>query len=171
MKKLLCIIMSACLLLCVACKDTSGVNKPSDNDKIVENTDVTLYFSDRQGLALVGEMREVPKDENIAENTLKMLIEGPLSDELVNIIPKGTKLNSLEIKDSVCTVDLSGEFVNGAYGSSSSDTLCVYSIVNTLTSLDSVDEVLFLIDGEEVEIFGDFIFNEPFAADESLIKK
>ena len=178
MKKLLCLFITAGLLLCTACTRDAQV-KPSDeitnnsaSTEIEEPTELTLYFPDRQGLSLVGEETEVVLGSRTeAEAVVEKLIEGPQSTELLTLIPEGTELLGVTVDDGLCTVDFSGQFTENSAGGTSSETLCVYSIVNSLTELEDIDEVLFLINGETVEIFGNFIFDEPFEADGALIKK
>jgi hypothetical protein len=58
----------------------------------------------------------------------------------------------LSIADEIATVDLSSEFVSG--GGSLSMRMRVGQVVYTLTQFDSVDGVLFKIDGEPVESIG-----------------
>ena len=98
-------------------------------------------------------------------------IKGAKSDENVSLIPDGTRVIGANTEDGVCTVNLSSEFINNANGGSAADTMCVYSIVNSLAELDNVQSVQFLIDGEKVEIFGSFIFDEPFEPNTELNKK
>lgn len=178
MKKLLCLFAAVCFLFCTACTKNTEVEPSDDVAGITEENvkketvEITLYFPDRQGLYLVAENREVEKDgDDLAQTVVTELMEGPESDELLSLIPEGTRLNSVTVKDGLCTVDLSAEFTDKASGGSASDTLCVYSIVNSLTELEGIDEVMFLIDGKTVEIYGNFIFDEPFAADDSINKK
>lgn len=179
MRKILCVFMALFILLCMGCaKNIDG--KPTDGatpvDKNIaeekeETVEVTLYFPDKQAISLVEETREVAKNgKMLAEIVVEELIKGTENEELTSLIPKGTALNLLTVENAICTVDLSSEFKDGASSGSAASTMCVYSIVNSLTLLDDVEKVQFLIDGETVEVFGNFIFSEPFEADESLNK-
>ena len=67
-------------------------------------------------------------------------------------IPEGTQLLDLEISDGVASVDLTSEFQSG--GGSLSMRMRIAQVVYTLTQFDSVDGVLFLIDGEPVDAIG-----------------
>jgi len=178
MKKILCILMAFCILVCVGCTKNTEV-KPTDKvtpsgENVVEEkeetVEITLYFPDRQAISLVEEIREIKKSEKmLAEIVIEELIKGPESKELTTLIPNGTKLNLITVENGVCTLDFSEEFIKTSIGTAA-DTLLIYSIVNSLTVLDDVEKVQFLIDGEPVEVFGNFIFSEPFEADESLNK-
>ena len=83
-------------------------------------------------------------------------------------MPEGTRLIGISTEDGLCTVNLSSEFIDNSNGGSAFDTLSVYSVVNSLCALDNVDKVQFLIDGKTVEVYGNFIFDEPFEADDNL---
>lgn len=172
MKKILCLVLAVCFLFCTACKNSV---KPSDavteGKDVKETTEITLYYPDKQGICLVSEVRKVELDENhLAKKVVEKLIDGPETEGLLTLIPDGTKLNAIDVKDGLCTVDFSSEFINNSNSGSSSETFLVYSVVNSLTALEDVKEVLFLIDGKTVEIFGNFIFDEPFEADNELNK-
>lgn len=184
MKKIVCLFMALMMLFAASCSRKSNVNDKKDAEtsksETVKDTGsntkestikVKLYFADSAGRCLVPEEREV-KDDGLSEEAVVVseLIRGTDNKELVSLIPEGTKLISVKREGNLCTVDLSSEFVGASNGATES-TLCLYSLVNSLTSIDGIDEVQFLIDGEKQEIFGSLIFDEPFTADESYNKK
>jgi len=146
--------------------DTEG-NSPSG-----EMT-VTLYFSDSQAMYVVGEKRDikVPDGAGPEELVLKELIAGPRSEELWNAIPDGTRLLSVSTKNGLCTVNFSKEFVENSPGGTASEKMAIYSVVNTLTELEGIEKVQFLIEGEKREIYTHAVFNEPFSRNESVIAK
>ena len=122
---------------------------------------VTLYFSSNDGT----EMREISTKLThdmtvpLARLLVEQLLKGPdeISDantsEVRDTIPSGTKLNSLTIRDHVCYVDFSREFMNVL--ADVKGAVVVYSIVNTLCELSDVSKVQFTIDGEQQETYGD----------------
>ncbi|MDD7349729.1 MAG: GerMN domain-containing protein [Clostridiales bacterium] len=122
---------------------------------------VTLYFSSNEGT----EMREISTKLThdmtvpLARLLVEQLLKGPdeISDantsEVRDTIPSGTKLNSLTIRDHVCYVDFSREFMN--MQADVKGAVVVYSIVNTLCELSDVSKVQFTIDGEQQETYGD----------------
>ncbi len=133
---------------------------------------VRLYFSDNQAQKLIAEARKVtlsPK-ESVEMRILKELIKGPEKDFLVKTIPEETKILSVETKEGVCFVNLSQEFITKHSGGSSSEMITVYSIVNSLTQLDNVDKVQFLIEGQKTEVYIHMVFNEPFTRNSSMIE-
>lgn len=121
-----------------------------------ETKDIVLYFSNEDGSALVAEQRTIPKVEGIARATMHELIAGPHPESgLQSTIPEGTVLKDINIRpDGLAIVDFSSELVTNFMGDSNAETLAVYSIVNTLTQFDTVNEVQILVDGEIVDTIG-----------------
>lgn len=144
-----------------------------DSQLIVSDYRFTkLYFSDKNAEELVAETRSVavnPK-ESLEYAIVNELIKGPEKDGLYSTIPEGTKILSVETKEGTCFVNLSQEFKTKHPGGSAGETMTIYSIVNTLTEIDNIEKVQFLIEGQKVEVFIHYIFNEPFERDEKLIQ-
>ncbi|UKI38070.1 MAG: GerMN domain-containing protein [Clostridiales bacterium] len=99
------------------------------------------------------------------------LMKGPTDKSLRSTIPDGTKLLSVETKDGICFVNFSQEFVSKHSGGSAGEYMTVYSIVNSLTELEHIQKVQFLVDGNKLEVFKHMVFNEPFERDASIISK
>lgn len=138
-----------------------------------ETRTITLYFADSQAMYVVGEKREVSltKGASLEEKAITELMAGPRTDELWSAIPEGTKLLAVGTKNGVCTVNFSKEYVENSPGGTASERMAIYSVVNTLTGLEGIQKVQFLIEGKKEEIYTHAIFDEPFARDESLIAK
>lgn len=129
--------------------DFSGQNQ-QENTKTI-----TLYFSNKEGTGLVSEeiiIKQNP-NENIEKTVLKLLMEGPTSDELIGTIPKETTIKDIFVREGVCYIDFSKEFKTKHPGGSTGEMLTIYSIVNSLTELPNINKVQFLIEGEKQEEF------------------
>ena len=48
--------------------------------------------------------------------------------------------------------------------------MTIYSIVNTLTELDNIQRVQFLIEGQKSESFIHMMINEPFESEEMYVE-
>lgn len=133
----------------------------------------TLFFSDSDAMYLVGEKRDVTvyEGETLEAAVIRELIEGPGTDSLWSAIPEGTRLLSAGTKNGLCTVNFSAEFVDNSPGGTASERMAIGSVVNTLTQLEGVQKVQFLIDGSKREIYTHAIFDEPFSRFEDLIAK
>lgn len=135
---------------------------------------ITLYFSDAEGMYLVPVKVDVKlnAEEQIEKTVLDLLIKGPEDKELRSTIPEGTKVKNIYTNEGVCYVDFNEDFVTKHSGGSTGETMTIYSIVNTLTELNNVNKVQFLIEGTvRDEYKGHIDFNALFQANLDLIKK
>ncbi len=102
---------------------------------------------------LVPTLNEVPETPGVARAAVEALLSGEgLDDRLSSAIPAGTRLLGLSVRDGIATVDLSREFESG--GGSASMSYRLGQVVYTLTQFQSVQAVLFKIEGETVPTFG-----------------
>jgi len=134
---------------------------------------ITLYFSDSQAMYVVAEKRDVTlaEGDSIEKAIFQELMKGPAGKDLRATIPKDTRLLSISTKDRLCTVNLSSEFVDNSPGGTASEKMTLDSVVNSLTELDNVNKVQFLIDGKKREVYTHAIFDEPFSRNEAGISK
>ncbi len=139
----------------------------------VKGQKVTLYFSDSEAEFVVPESREVEvvSGKSTEEVIINELIKGPQTGGLSSVIPEGTRLISVETKDGVCTLNLSKEFIGNNYIGSAGETMIIYSIVNSLTELQDVRRVQFLIEGKKREVYLHMAFDTPIERDDKIIKK
>ena len=126
-----------------------------DQDQVDgESTEVVLYFASADGNTLEGEVREIPKEDGIARATMNQLISGPRDEDLTATLPTGTELLDINISNGLCTVDFNEALMNGLTDSGA-QLMALYSIVNTLTQFDSVEQVQILVEGQQLgEISG-----------------
>lgn len=135
---------------------------------------VDLYFLDAKSNKLVDEKREIPKVVGMARATVEELIKGSaLGLGLTSPIPLGTSLLDINVRpDGRCIVDLSREFKSNLTKGSQSETMAVYSLVNTLTQYPTVTEVQLLVDGQIVNTLqGQVDLSQPLTRSETLIKR
>lgn len=118
---------------------------------------VKIYVMElkKDDVDLVPVERTVPTGKDPCKTALDRLIatnheSGPSQ----HLIPKGTKVLGLEIKDGVAYPNFSKELVNNFDGGQSSEELLVGSIVQTLTQFSDVKKVQILVDGKEIDSIG-----------------
>ena len=149
--------------------------KKTKNEEIIEyspeqeisemqlaQTMVTLYYKNKTNDMLVPEPRLIDSKLLIIspyEELIKLLIQGPKSEELMGCIPEGTKINNIKIVGNIVIIDFSQEFIENHEGGVEGETKTVYSIVNTLTELKEVNGVKIIINGEENREFNDGLVN------------
>ena len=143
------------------------------DDTSTDNTQVVkLYFSNKDATSLVSERRSVALlDNNIEKTILSELIKGPIDPKLNATVPSGTNVLSVETKEEICFVNLSDEFVSKHSGGSSAEVMTIYSVVNSLTELDNVEKVQFLVGGKKLDVYKHMMISEPFERDETVISK
>ncbi|MGN1098322.1 MAG: GerMN domain-containing protein, partial [Clostridia bacterium] len=134
---------------------------------------ITIYFPDENAEYLVPEYREIEVQASLSVEKLVLseLMKGPEDKTLTQVIPSDVKVIGTETKDGVCFVNLSGEFVEKIPSSSSSTTMALYSIVNSLTELDTIDSVQILINGKTGVELGNYVLDVPLEKNTSLIKE
>lgn len=130
-----------------------------------------LYFPDSQAMYLNGEKRTVPVVDNSIEKTIVLeLVKGPESEGLTSTIPADTKVISAETKDGICFVNLSPTFVEKHSAGSTAEAFSIFSIVNSLTELDNVNSVQFLIEGQKIDGLKHMLLDEPYTRNEEYLK-
>jgi spore germination protein GerM len=118
-----------------------------------EPSPVVAYFLSEEQVVPV---RRTASDEGAAAAAMSALLEGPTADEvaagLTSSIPEGTRLLGVDIIEKTATVDLSAEFNSG--GGSLSMMTRVAQVVFTLTQFDTIESVLFELEGEPIQALG-----------------
>lgn len=124
----------------------------------IRQTIVTLYFMSKNEGTLQPEARQIDAKlliENPYEILINMLLEGPKNEQLIELIPQGTKLNSAEIKNDIVYIDFSSEFINEQTLGEKQEMMIINSILKTLSELNEVDGIKIIIDGKENMSFQD----------------
>ena len=119
-------------------------------DSDLRNTIVTLYFKSKDSNTLVQEGRLIEVKlllEKPYEALLQMLILGPEASSYERLIPEGTTINKTELKGDTLTIDLSKEF---SANTGDMLNLTIESIKKTITSLNEVNDVIILINGNSI---------------------
>lgn len=142
-------------------------------DFYTDEVRVHLYFGNSDGTALVRETRNLTMGmtDALPLAIMKALIAGPEGEDLTSLIPQGTLVKDVFIKDNVCYVDLSAEFQKNHLGGEKGELLTIYSIVNSLQNVSGVRYVQFLIEGERVEYYKSYVKLDGFlSGDLSLVQ-
>ena len=140
-----------------------------------EKTSLNLYFTDGGGDSLLKTTETVVYDSNISMERLVVdhLIQGP-TDQMVleGICPTinpSTKILNVTVKDGICYVNLSSDFLTKV--TNVSDETVVYSIVNSLTELANENKVQLMVDGETEVSFGNIYLSSPFESNYDITSK
>ncbi|HWJ03363.1 MAG TPA: GerMN domain-containing protein, partial [Verrucomicrobiae bacterium] len=146
-------------------------NTPTVGNEVVgETRSVTVYFADATGKNLVPQEVQIPKTLSLARETLNELLKGPASgSNLLAVVPQGTVLLDINIKDDTAIVDLSKEILKTAAKVSPETT--VYAFVNTLTQFPTIKQVKFRVDGQPVQKIGTVNTTQALSRNTSSVKK
>ena len=188
-KKIFISAMTALLLLTSGCDQNTPPEKPVDNPKQadvnkpieipddgedtpkvtktengVTTMDVTVYYPDQAGMALIPVKREIKFNDESQKyiEAVKCLLDAPTEEELTKIFPKGAKIKSITLDKDTAIVDLDAGITKNFVGGSTGEEFLINSVVDTLTEFSEVKQVRFLIDGKEVEtLAGHMDLSEP----------
>ena len=118
-----------------------------------EKTEMTLYFANETGDALVAEKREIMRSINTSVEKLivEQLIGGPQQAGAFATLPKDVKVLNVSVSDSVCSINLDAAFLNNTL--EVKEYIPIYSIVNSLSELSTVSRVQIRINGSQDAVF------------------
>lgn len=138
-----------------------------------ELKEVTIYFSDKEGLTLIGEGRRIGRGavEDEVKGVIEDLMKGPEKDG-TQTIPSGTRLLKVEVKQGIAYVDFSKELSARHTGGSSAELQTVYSIVNSIVfNFSEIKGVQILIEGNrQATLAGHIDISLPLKGDRGFIR-
>ena len=129
-------------------------------------TVLRFWRPDPENGCLVSEMQTVRLrgSTSMPETVLRQLM--PLLYDYG--LPEGTQILSVSRREGVCSVDLSSEFLGMGTLRPSQLRLLLFSVINTLTELDTVDSVLFRCEGSSIRSLGSMGLLSPFSREEAF---
>ncbi len=140
--------------------DKSITQEITPEEEISENqlreTVVTLYFLDKESNTLKSEGKLIDSAsliQNPYKELVNLLIQGPKSQNLANVFPENTQILDTYIKNNCVTLDFSEELLN--FENEDQKYNIINSILNTLTQLNEVNSIEFLINNEKSDVFSD----------------
>lgn len=147
-----------------------NVNSPAPSGQ--ETMIITVYNSTKDAKYLVAEPHVVPKNDQPGKTAMELLIAGTKNVELVSVMPSGTKLKNISIKNKIAYVDFNDKLIKNNSGGSAEEILLVAGIINTLTEFKEIQKVQIMVDGKKIDtISGHLDIGEPLSRSEKIIKK
>lgn len=150
-------------------------NIKSDLERATSEEELTLYFLEttETDFYLKPEKRNVPEDQLTPTRALEELIKGPKAgSDLKSVLPEGTKLLGLDVKDGTAEVNFNSAFMRNMNAGSQLEEIILLAVVNTLTEFPEIEKVQFLIEGQVVESIGGHVeTDKPLTRNEGVIKK
>ena len=148
------------------------IHNPGKEIGNYETVYLTLYFTNAEGTGLIAVNREKGYNTNIALDKLVVeeLLAGP-SAAVSGVYPTinpATKVISVLTKDGICYVNLSAEFLNQVTKATADVTM--YSIINSLSELNTVEKVQIAIDGDTTGTYREkYSFGSVYEANLDLV--
>lgn len=105
--------------------------------------------------------QKVESDGSPIEMARIKLVEQGDDPDLVNPIPKGTKLLGVEVTNGLAKVDFSHEFRDNFTGGSEGEALIIQVILRTMAQFDEVKKIQILVDGKPLDTLGHAELSEP----------
>ena len=101
---------------------------------------------------------------------VEQLIKGPSDEELLPTLPEETRLLGISVRDGVCYVNFSEEFLTAV--ENVDPELTIYSIVNSIAGSGNAGQVQILVNGEtNISYQGANDISQPFSMNADLIEE
>ncbi len=141
--------------------------------KSYQETDLKLYFADKEGTKLTLEKRtqiHYNINTSIEKMVVEQLMKGASSDKRSATIPSTVKLLGVSVKDGICYVNFDSSFLTDGYNQKPE--VAIYSIVNSVIANGNVTKVQILVDGSnDVKFKGTVDLSEPLEWKADLIEE
>lgn len=135
---------------------------------------IRVYFSDSSAMHLSPEYRAMNRsDLRIARRIISELIEGPVYNGNITVMPQGLSIDKIRVwvDQKTVYVDLP-QGINLNQMGSTGETMAVFAMVNSLTdpiNTKNIERVQFLVGGKVVEGIGHLSLLEPFVRNPALV--
>lgn len=161
MKKTFSILL-ICLLTAFFIYDYGQAQNLKNNTK-----NCSIYFVDRQLHRLVPlPFSSLKTPEKTANAMVSNIIDGKATNsEILRLFPRLEDSISVDISGNTAHINLLGKLSSHMNKNAETETLFIYQIVNSLTSIDGIDYVQFTIDNKVQKHFLGFLdMREIFTA-------
>lgn len=116
-------------------------------EDVISTVDVMLYFLDQEGRLTAAEQTlDLYEGDTQVSAVARALEEKPEGRDLYPPLPEGFQVKSVWLEEDICYVNLSSALLEGLEDSVLQTAL--QALEESLSSLEAVEEVRFLVDGE-----------------------
>lgn len=148
------------------------INLAIDTDTS-ETRMITLYFTDTATQKLAPEQRavKVTDQQPLEQYIIAELIKGTEDVNHRAVLSSDTTLISVTVTNNIGFVNFGRNFLekNGSTPQEREQT--IFAIVNSMTELDSINRVQFLIEGKKTDTFGDIDISHPIGRNADIIEQ
>lgn len=139
-----------------------------DKSSSSESVKMIYFVPTEDASGVTQESVEISADKSTPKAALLAMLKSDRSHKYP-IFDKAIEISSVTVKDKVATVEVNKAFAAGK-GGDLTVKLQLAAIVNTLTSFDDINSVLFVVDGKQVKSIASFDTSEPLTRMKNLIK-
>lgn len=138
-----------------------------------ETMEVIVYFADSASKKLTAEKRNIRITDQrpIEQYVIEELIKGPEESGHSAVLSKETNLISVTVSNNIGFVDFDKSFIDKNVSVPENDEITIFSVVNSMTELDGVNRVQFLVNGKRAEKFGSIDISDPISRNSDIIEK
>lgn len=150
----------------------SFIDNPGESIQNMQETELTLYFASADGQSLAKEVRKIHYNSNVPleKSIVEHLLKGPYAENSQRAIPAETKLITVSVMDKICVVNFDNGFLTHNFDIA--EEVVIYSIVNSLTELDTINTVQISVNGETNRIYREkFSLADQYIRDLRLLKE
>ena len=127
--------------------------------QLMKGINTLLYFYHYPTESFTCEFREIPDKGDLSQasmDVVRQLILGPDQKELSSLIPQGTQVISSKVENGICFLNFSKEVRRFSLGAN--EELALINLITlSLTELQGIERVRYLIEGKEVYTLGGHI--------------
>ena len=152
---------------------TTGKSEPVQETKVNKDAETTKVSQEKvpteDGSGVTQSTVEIEADKVTPKAALLAMLKADRAQKYP-VFSKDIKITSVTVKDGIASVEVNDAFVKGN-GGDLTVKLQMAAIVNTLTSFDNINGVLFVSNGKKVPTVGSFDTKDPVKRMTNLIKK
>lgn len=140
--------------------------------KSYHNTSLALFYANAKGDKLISKKVNVHSLNNVSIEKLvvEQLKKDPATKGAKAILPAQTKVLNVSVKEGICYVNFSKEFLTQSF--EAEPKVVLYGIVNSIISNSDVSRVQIAVEGETTMKFQESVsLNEPFERNLELVEK
>lgn len=140
----------------------------NEEPEAVQYAHGTVYFLDEAN-QLAAEHALVDSN-NVHKGIVEALVKGPTNTALKKAAEGEFKVLSVNLKNGLCTIDLSKEFAAANSNDATKEAYAVYSIVNSLCMMPDVQKVKINVDGDTGYNLGHVKLDSAFEPDWNMVR-
>lgn len=174
-RKYIIILNLVILILFSSCQSHVELNKDDINYPTINpiptgsEVQIELFFPSANKESLVKEVRNLNnQNEKLETIVINELFKGTKDNKLTNVIPNEVNMISIHTQNSIVYINLNKEFLQEK-ADEKDEALMIYSIINSLSSLESIYKVQILIEGKKIDKFNKYKLNEPIGFSKLIV--